>query len=395
MVIVYDIDGFCSLANSRDKGQLLADGQPLVADELIIVDSEPQSRNSLIEQYYLGLRSAMFICEDTVTEEHEVRDAMQLWREASLNEACGYTHCHITLGKSVPPAFMWITKSAIIDELKDKYPDVADIQLRLSMKPRLSARVTDKNTVTFPALARAILNQYNLVIINATLNVISEDGEINKELLPQDFEYIKRTTARCMFPYLLFCHDDLSVANLPIICAHSKDALSFALCLTQLQLIFIFAHEYAHIILKHFEKRELDSSVKMLRENEADDFALQVVLGFVEKHNAYSKLDVFTAIRWLFKYQLLEENVGSLVQGKKLESSESVFEERRSEFQRKLFENHDFRGSSLFESMGFIMLVELQGILYEFGPEFISYIIDKLKEARRTGVIEPWWEKIT
>jgi len=350
-----------------------------VEDKLIIVDSEPQTEYSLLQQYYLGLRAAMFICEDTCEDENEAQNALKMWRESSLKEAYGYLWHHVKLGKVLSPDFMWIINSATIEELKDKYPDVVNIQLKFSMKPRLSARVIDKNTIIFPALSRVILNHYNLVIINAIYSLLNEEGELSEEKILKESDNIKKNTVRFMLPYLLFCHDDFSVANLPLIGAYSKNAFIEAMHLAKLQLIFIFAHEYAHIVLKHFENTEMNSDTKILMESEADNLALKVVMGYVEKDNSYSKLDVFTAIRWLLKYQLLEENVGILVRGKKLEPYESMFEERRDKLQNELFDNYALRGSSMFEMMGFVMLVDLQGILYGFEPEFINFIIEKLK----------------
>ena len=77
MDILYDIDGFCSLANLHTEGKSLAESKSVFEDKLIIIDSEPQSIDCLFEQYYLGLRSAIFIYEDTIKEESEAKEAMQ------------------------------------------------------------------------------------------------------------------------------------------------------------------------------------------------------------------------------------------------------------------------------------------------------------------------------
>jgi hypothetical protein len=397
MEIIFDIDGFCSLANSTEKNKLLAEGKSCQEDKLIIVDPEPQSIDNLVEQYYLGLRSAMFICEDTVNDGNEAKEALQRWRKTCLKEAWAYVHHHIAFGKVLLPDFMWDTKSAIINELKDKYPDVVNIQLRFSMKPKLSAKVIDKDIITFPVLSRAMLNHYNLVLINTIYDITNENGEVkeNEEGALIDSEYIKRNIARLMLPYLLFCHDDISVANLPIIGVYSKDVIKQVTILTKLQLIFIIAHEYAHIVLKHFENTVINLETKIRIENEADNLALKVVLGYIEKDNTYSKIDVYTAIRWLYKYQLLEEWVGCLVREEKIQPYGSMFEERRGKLQFDLFKNYALRGSSMLEIMGFYMIVNFQSILYNFKPKLINYIIDKLRETRKTGVVEPWWEKIT
>jgi hypothetical protein len=380
MKIIIDSDGFFWPDNIESEYMR-------VQRELISFVNEQHSLDNLFEQYYLGFRSAMFICEDTVENESEAREALQKYCEGCIQSAMRYMKNHIELKPPLPVDFMWIVREAIADELKEEFPEVGNIKLRLSMKPRLSARTADKNTIIFPALTRSVLIHCNLVIINSVFRTINEDGQLVGDI-------DRKQIARFIFPYLLYCHDDFSVRNLPIIGAHSQDAIQTAFQFTNLQLIFIFAHEYAHILLQHFD----DNKVIFTKENiedEADAFALKVVLAYGEKSGSYSKLDILAAIRWLFKYQLIEESIGALIREKPIEFSASNFEERRGKFQSELLENHGLNGSSLFESIGFCMIVELQDVLYEFGSKLVNNIIDIFHESKKTGGIEPWWEKIT
>lgn len=376
MKIVIDSDGFFWPA---DIGPEYMSTQR----QLISIDKEQGSLRDLFEQYYLGFRSAMFICEDSIESESEVEVALREWREGCIHSAMSYMESHIKSKISLPVDFMWIVREAIVSELKEEFPEVDSIKLRLSMKPRLSARSVGKNII-FPALLRTVLNHCNLVIINSIFQVMNEDGQLVGDV-------DRKQNARFIFPYLLYCHDDFSVRNLPIIGAHSEEALQTAFQFTNIQMIYIFSHEYAHILLQHFN----DNRSIFDKENEADTFALKVVLAYIEKNATYSKHDVLAAIRWLFKYQLIEDSIGALVRGKSLEFFESEFEKRRGEFQSKLFLKHDLKGSTLFESIGFTMIVDLQDILYEFGPKLINEIIDIFNKSEKTGGIEPWWEKIT
>lgn len=352
--------------------------------KLISFENEVVEWYDLFEQYYLGFRSAMYICEDTIKNKREADKALQEYREGCMNSAIAYMKNHIESGPSLPVDFMWIVREAIVSVLKKKFPCVNNIELRLSMKPRLSARTVDQNTIVFPALTRSVLIHCNLVIINSIDDVINEDGELVGDI-------DRKQIARFIFPYLLYCHDEFSVKNLPIIGGRSESSIKTAFKFTNLQLIFIFAHEYAHIILKHFD----DSKENFIKENEADSFALKVVLAYVEKDNSYSKYDILTAIRWLFKYQLIEESIGVLARGKAMEYSESNFEERRGKFQSELFANTELNGSTLFESIGFLMIVELQSILYESGSELVNDMIKIFHKSNKAEGIEPWWEKIT
>lgn len=355
--------------------------------KLISFENEEEKLNDLFEQYYLGFRSAMFICEDTIKNESEAEKALLEYREGCIHSAMAYMKNHIESGSPLPVDFMWIVREAIVNGLKKEFPNVKNIKLRLSMKPRLSARTVDQDTIVFPALTRTILIHCNLVIINSIYDVTNEDGRLAGDI---DFKQ-NAQNARFIFPYLLYCHDEFSVRNLPMIGTRSQSTIKTALQFTNLQLIFIFAHEYAHILLKHFD----DSKENFIKENEADSFALKAVLAYVEKDSSYSKHDVLASIRWLFKYQLIEEKIGELAQGKAIKDFESNFEDRRGKFQSELFSNSGLNGSTLFESIGFCMIVELQSILYEMGLDLINNIIEIFHKSEKTGGIEPWWEKIT
>lgn len=352
--------------------------------KLISFENDEKQLLNVFEQYYLGFRSAMFVCEDTITDKDEVDKALLKYREGCIHSALAYMKNQIDSKPSLPVDFMWIAREAIVHTLKKKFPKVETIKLQLSMKPRLSARTVERNVIVFPALTRAVLIHCNLIIINSTSDVLSEDGQFLEEI-------DRRQIARFIFPYLLYCHDEFSVRNLPIIGGRSQNAIQTAFLFTNLQLIFIFAHEYAHILLNHFS----DSRDNFLKENEADSFALSVVLDYVEKDNSYSLQDVLAAIRWLFKFQLLEESMGTLSQGKTIEYFESNFEKRRGQFQAELFDHTELKGSTLFESAGFCAIVELQDILYESGLELVNSMIEIFHKSEKTGGIEPWWKKIT
>lgn len=381
MKILIDLDGFfwpSSIGTEYMRKQR----------KLISFDNEPQPLDNLFEQYYLGFRSAMYICEDTIENESEAMEALQDYRDACIDSAMKYMQNHLESKPSLPVDFMWIARELIVGELKEEFPEARNIELRLSMKPRLSARAINKGTIVFPALARTVVSHCNLVIINSFFRAIDDKGQLVSDI-------DRKQIARFMFPYLLFCHDDLSVGNLPIIGAHSQDALSIVLQYTNLQMMFIFAHEYAHIVLHHFDEIETSLNRKVDMENEADALALKIIIAYVEKSNgAYSKFDVLTAIRWLFKYQLLDASISTLVQGKSLEFSDSKTEDRRGKFQLELMEHYGLRGSTLLDAVGFCMIVELQSILYESGLALISNMMDIFQKSKKTGKVEPWWEQI-
>ena len=351
----------------------------------ISFDEESQSFDLLFEQYYLGFRSSLIICEETVTSEEKELKALKDWREICILSARDYTIKHLNGDFSLPVDFMWITKMKIINEIKNEYPEAEGIPLKLSMKPRISAYTKNKNTIVFPALLRTVLNHCNLVLINNAFQSIETDSKII------DRQFL----SRFILPYLLFCHDDFSVRNLPIIGGYSKAAITMALSYTNLQVMYIFAHEYAHVLLKHFDFENVSQKSQEILENEADDFALKIILEYIKTDDNYTKNDVFTAIRWLFKYQLIEDSIGKIIVKNDLKDFLSAYEERRACFQTKIIKRCNITGTSLIDAVGFCSIVEVQSVLYEYGTELIDKIIHAFNDSEIKGDVEPWWEMIT
>lgn len=351
----------------------------------ISFEREPQPLDTLFEQYYLGFRSSIIICEDTIESITDAKKILEDFCKACLESAREYAIKHLTSEVSLPVDFMWITKMKIINEIKDTYPEAEKIPLLLTMKPSISARANNKHTIVFPALLRSVLNHCNLVLVNSAYQTM----DANLEEI--DYRYV----SRFIFPYLLFCHDDLSVRNLPIVGGHSKEAICTALSYTNLQVMYIFAHEYGHILLKHFDDEIISPKSQEVKENEADAFALDVVLRYIDKNNEYTKADVFTSIRWLFKYQLLEESIGILSRNGNYSTFLSEYERRRSCFQLDLINKCGTQLTTLVDAIGFASIVELQNILNRHRTNLIDTIIQAFNNSKIKGVVDPWWEMIS
>lgn len=353
--------------------------------EWISFEKDPQPLDTLFEQYYLGFRSSMIACEETIENEADIRKMLEDYWKACLVMARDYAIQHLYSEVSLPVDFMWITKLKIINEIKDTYPEAEKIPLLLTMKPSISARASNKNTIVFPALLRSVLNHCNLVLVNSAYQTIVA----NLEAI--DYQYV----SRFIFPYLLFCHDDLSVRNLPVVGGYSKEAICTALSYTNLQVMYIFAHEYGHILLKHFDAETTLPKTREVKENEADAFALGVVLKYIDKNTEYTKADVFTSIRWLFKYQLLEESIGILSRNGNYSTFLSEYEKRRSCFQLDLINKCGTQVTTIVDAIGFASIVELQNVLNKHGINLINTIIQAFNNSKIKGVVDPWWEIIS
>lgn len=370
--------------------------------EFISFEEMKDNHYDVFEQYYLGFRSSLFICEDTIRNQKDKKEADRVlteFRNGCVGSALAYMKNHIDSGPPLPVDFLWNIRDFIVNFLKKKYANVEKIELKLTMQPKFSARTVNQNTIIIPALTRTILLQCNMALINSIYDFTEgfdeskmKDFSMKTEsnansVLDYNFKQTVQN-ARHIFPYLLYCHDNVSVMNLPMRGARSQDVVEYVLQFTNIQLAFIIAHEYAHILLNHFN----DNRDRYVKENEADSFAIKVLLAFVEKY--YSKEDLLISIRWLFKYQLIEQKLGELVQGQKVIGFDSNYEKRRGKCQYELLTKFKQGGCSIFETIGFCMLVDLQKILYDMGEELIDDILKAFEKSKKTGGVEPWWEKI-
>lgn len=352
--------------------------------EGIPIEIDTQSWQSVFEQYYLGLRSTLIL--GAVTSEEERKEGLNFlkeWREACIAPAIYYTKKHFTSTASLPIDFLRVNRMEIINTVKHDYKDVEKVIIKLSMKPSISAQIKNNNTIVFPALVRTLLTHCNLVLINEAFSIIEDE----------QYTIDRRYLARFIFPYLLFCHDDISVGNLPWVGAYSEEAVKVAFTYTDLQIKFILAHEYGHILLKHFDYIH-DRTERGKLENEADAFAMDVLMKELENDVGVLKSNVFTAIRWLFKYQLLEERIGVLIRGDNLSDHVSTYENRRSSFQSELINRYGLPSTSKIDMCGFAEIVELQNILSEYGKELINAIIHAFNKFKQAREVDPWWEMI-
>ncbi len=378
--ILIDIDGFFQPSN---------DGNKYFSDETggIALDYDFETPEGLCQQYYLGYRSSMYVCEDSIDDEKEdeIYKTIKEHNQNCLEMAMGATLAHLSGKSHVPVDFLWIVKQFIIEQIHERYHDANKIEIRLSMKPSISAH-TKNNIIIFPALARSVLLHCNLLFLN---DFFRKDDDKH---IPDKID--RQGLARFCLPYFLFCHDNLSVRNLPIIGAATCDAFTAAHQLTNIQLIFIIAHEYAHLLSHHNRKKIVDSEINKDIEKEADDFALDILLRYIKTSHSDTAADVFTALRLLFKYQLLEYETGCLVRGENLDVCDAEFEHRRSNIQHKLIENENLERFYVYDAFCFTEAIELQNILQEYGVTLIDDIIDAFYESENTGEIRPWWKTI-
>ena len=83
-----------------------------------------------------------------------------------------------------------------------------------------------------------------------------------------------------------------------------------------------------------------------------------------------------------------------LTRGEDLNDFRSGYEKRRSLFQSELIKKCNITGTSLLDMVGFVSIVELQDVLYEYGTNLINTMIKAFENSKHKGEVEPWWEMI-
>lgn len=388
-ILYLDADGFFILNGGNKTNNYWKVGY-----DYLLIDDEGQSREDLFEQFYFGFKSSINVVNGTEKcfDKDRLEDLLQLCSFAASD--CLQKYDNGTL--AFPIGYLWGIQRHIVQKYKARFPEIEEIRIRLTMKPRLTSRVSIDRTIFVPALARGVLNHFNLVLLNNAYAAIDNGLKTQKinslrmlSALPAEVED-KQLLARLTLPYLAFCHDNISVANLPFLTVYSAACYEHTSFYTNLQMLFICAHEYAHIILHHFDGSGDKSNIEI--ECEADKMAIEMVVGYIRKDSVFTARDVFTAIRWLFKFQMLEESCGELLQNKTPCFRNSIFEHRRRRFQEEMQSTYKVHDVMAFDQIGFLQIIQLQNILDEYGCPLLNSMLRAFENSKNKKEIEPWWE---
>lgn len=383
--VFLDIDGYLRQAIEAGEVHNRALGQDpdRLANFRVRVIVDPSVRE-LVELYYLAIREAC-VMVDMDDGDHEgiekANQALRKWRQSALESAMSLAYQHISTG--TPPIPDWITlaKETILSTLSSSYPTARDVPITAMMVPRLSARARKNGVIEVSGFTRILLRQYNIAVCSAVERSMV-DSRLRHE--PDVVSLIRET-----LPYLIHAHDIVPIHNLPYLSAANQQSAERAISLTQTQLVFIVAHEYAHILLGHTRSVDPAARDRAQMELDADAFALKICLT-IARECEVPLHELWTALRWLFQYQNLDQLVGSLVRNEKVDF-DSLFERRRSQLQNTLLANQSAI-STHFEIAGSWVLFNMKGLLHELGSDYVEYVYDALMAAT-PNAITPWWER--
>jgi hypothetical protein len=157
--------------------------------------------------------------------------------------------------------------------------------------------------------------------------------------------------------------------------------------------MFILAHEFGHIVLGHLGHKSLTKTQKLQFEREADQFAYEAMLQVLQSEEESSTVgDLWTAVRWLYQYQLLDEIVGNLLANEDVVLDDLWLQQRKID-KPSLFPKDMSREDNVLECRGTMMLMSLKHELINLGREFLKLVSDELSTLE-PGPNSSWWTKI-
>ncbi|MGN2638284.1 ImmA/IrrE family metallo-endopeptidase [Nocardia takedensis] len=223
-------------------------------------------------------------------------------------------------GAGLPlPRWAEISRNALTSALREEYPVVDDIGLVTTTDARLHARtIYSRNVIQVSALLREYLRTLNLFIWNIQFQMF-ESPRFDLDAGLDRF-------ARVFLEHAITLYRGASPSNVAVLRAYSENAFYWTLVTTGIQLNFILAHEYAHIIL-HRDTVGRDTR----REDEADAFAVALLLRepFCGP-NGVAPADLWMALDWLFGFLELERAVGAVLNDYPVDWNQPSLEHRRT-----------------------------------------------------------------
>jgi IrrE N-terminal-like domain len=385
--LVFDMDGFFL--------QLIQAEKDVTAESWggVLYSRDPTVRRLLLLYYILARSSAAFI----VSDNPDAREAMSQWQRTCVNSAGALTAKHLETGYAVSPT--WVEQCR--EDVTMVHPTFADVQIKVTVAPRFDAFVASASEIRISAVTREFLRHYN----HSISMLVEEDGHTwltNLETaakshkdhddtfrrgvaalvdIPPDIQ----SAARMMLPYWIFSHDAIDPRALPWSGTLSAEFFAKTLVTTRLQMAFVLAHEYAHIILGHVGRPRSSPEDRLKMEIEADQFALQTVVKAASKSKDLASATpghIWGAMRWLYQYQIIDQMVGDLLRNKSTSFVDYWFEARKNALYAVLPQGVG-GADNLREVRGTYILMATKGRIGELGAPFVQRVAELIIEKHR------------
>ncbi|WP_426509106.1 ImmA/IrrE family metallo-endopeptidase [Dactylosporangium sp. McL0621] len=298
--LCWDADGYFFWMAQRNTGQWSAAWPYLVPEgEKIPEYWEMMQALGIVHG---SLRSALHV---TMLATDEDREQFKQWSRLCLQIAREHAGALVRADHLAVPFWATIHDDSLKQAIGDEYAVARDVKVFANLEARLYARsYPGKREIHVSVLTREYLIKFNVLIWRYVWAVL-EDRD--NQALPE--------LASAMLPHLLSLYLDANYSALPV--NRSRDTAMFTRAhqTSTIQMRFIIAHEYAHIVLHG------DSPNTPQEEAEADAFALGVVL---RSEPAFPVEDVHTALSWLFGTLRLDAALGDALSGSSSNSRTAV-----------------------------------------------------------------------
>lgn len=255
--------------------------------------------------------------------------------------------------------------------MKAKHPELKGTLVKLTLARRLVARThLESRTIYISALTRFYLMEINTALANYAESVVEHGEVLTKEDTFEFFEY----TLEQFLPL----HRPISPSRHKVIPWRASSS-QFAQRITQIQMTFLAAHEYGHLVIGDDNNSSLETIEQL-----CDNFAFET-LTELETPNWMQ----FLAVRWLFEVLAFDRILAECLAfdgtdwHHEIDWLQEEIRERRG-FSRFL---NDPESSvlSLYESVGSMFLLDLKGWLSNMGPETLDV---KARIAKRQNPVK-------
>jgi hypothetical protein len=238
--------------------------------------------------------------------------------------------------------------------------------LELTLDERLVAWSNpNRGQVSVSAITREYLLRINVYLANLVNFAVSGD-KITEEDSMEFFNYVMH--------YLVRLHREANPSRVPVARPSTLDTFAFALRITQIQMEFLIAHEFGHLVLNfppgtRHSKQEVD----------CDSFAYQCLAEFEREAR-----ERFLAVRWLFELLAFDRVLAQCLAFRGGNWDADVdwlqldFRERRR--LEEILRNQQAANSALsrHENFGSLLLLDLKGNLYKLGWQGVNDLIKSI-----------------
>ena len=304
-----------------------------------------------------------------------------------FSRGCAVQAERLTGGWSKVPNPAWVgdVRQALKSSGKANEATVNNIGVSFVLEPKIYAYCFPaQHRIEVSATAYNHLRTVNLLLWMAAGNIYQanpkhEALEARENLINMvkgETPDAGKTLIDMLLPFLFSLYfTNVNYSSLPILRAPDQETFMRAKLNALIQVQFLLAHEYAHLLL-HEEK---SSSSEM--EREADVFAYELLLGTDELWRDDTGR-FLTAYRWLFLYLALDRIIGAVLSGYEIDWVDIPIRDRELAIYPLLGRNIRFitEEERDCQTLGDALLFQAKAKLHERGTEWIRSAAMRFEE---------------